>query len=796
MLFKNTSTQLLAGGKFNGLVKLQEAGLKVPPFFGWKPEGETDEQLNEWLSDLSQCTLAVRSSGLEEDGISHSYAGQYQSVLRVPPNSKAVRDAAEKINAEAENSRVLEYAKRAGTQQSNQGKLPLVIQTMVEPTWSGVLFTADPVSGFQDRMLISCAIGDAEALVGGEINGFTAQLPRWGENTKIPLHGHNLPNDFIPFLDELWNGALMAENYHGSPVDLEWAIDSQGTLFWLQMRPITTLGKINPHELDTDLPQNDAQHAIFTLGNIGEMMPGAVTPLTAEVFGGSIDAGLIDFAERSGVPKSAKKPGSKYVQTFYYRLFFNLSNLYDFCRYTALNHRDNIELSIVGRSLNRDSIPLQVNKFNATLNFIGQIRYLLSANSRLKQLERMCDMPEPNWSDNATTLVEQLTEARSAMDLGFCHHFATSSSSGSNYTALVRIIMAQLKLDRQMAQGLANQWLTGIGAVESADPLAKLEHLAALLKKHVSLPISTQLDAPGLLLWLKEKAPVEVKRAWKEFLLRHGHRGIREAELSTPAWEHDLESLAMLLLQLMAIPDRLNSEAPDSTPDPNTGFLIQKPTGILLRYFLKQARSSVIKREKSKALSIKLLSRLKTGYRKWGQWASQNGIIEQEEDVFFLLTAEIQGAMRLDQDLKSKVLRRRASFEVCSKLQFSDLMQGKPFPVVQQRSFSSNENEWQGVPVSPGIVVGTVKVVKTPGDAANLKPGDILVSSFTDIGWTPYFSVVKAMVTEMGSPLSHGAVVAREYGLPAVVGISGICAELKDGDKVEVNGLQGSVRRL
>lgn len=796
MFFKPSATQVLAGGKFNGLVKLQEAGLNVPPFFGWKPEFESNHQIDEWLSTMPQAPLAVRSSGLDEDGTAFSYAGQYHSILRVVPNSKAVREAADRINAEANNSRVQHYANHAGVNPLEQGNLPLVIQTMVEPAWSGVLFTADPVSGFQDRMLISCVAGDAEDLVGGAVNGFTATLPRWGANQGLPLGGHNLPNDFLPFVQELYKGACKAEKYHGNPVDLEWAIDTKGDLFWLQMRPITTLGRANPHELDSHLSDLDSHNDIFTLGNIGEMMPGAVTPLTAEVFGGSIDAGLIDFASRSGVPRPSKITGGRYVQTYYYRLFFNLSNLYDFCRYTSLNHRENIELSIVGRSLDQEPIPLQVNKFKAILNFLGQVRYLLSANSRLKQLEQMCAQPEPVWSDDATILIKQLAEARLAMDLGFCHHFATSSSSGSNYTALVRTIMAQLKLERQMAQGLANTWLTGIGSIESADPLVKLEHLAGLIKSFLALSNPNQMSAHDFLLWINHQAPAKVKSAWNDFILRHGHRGIREAELSTPAWEHDKELLAQLLLQLMAIPEKANFETEGQTQGLKEGFFVQKPTGLLLTYFLKQARNSVIKREKSKALSIKLLSRLKKGYRTWGKWACKIGILEKEEDVFFLLTNEIEEASRSRLDLKLKVQGRRASYELCRELHFNDLMHGKPFPIFQQKSNSSNENEWQGVPVSPGMATGIVKVVKTTSDAANLEPDNILVSSFTDIGWTPYYSVVKGLLTEMGSPLSHGAVVAREYGLPAVVGVPGICSELKDGDRIELNGLLGLVRRL
>ena len=795
MFFNSNRAQPLAGGKFNGLVKLKEAGFRVPPFFGWKLEEETDVQVMDWLSGMPTAPLAVRSSGLAEDGAVHSFAGQYHSILRVLPKPEAVRQAAIQITAQANNSRVELYAQKGGIKMEDDGNLPLVIQTMVEPIWSGVLFTVDPVSKLQDRMLLSCVAGDAEALVGGEVNGYSVHLPCWGEKQGVPPDGHGLPDAFLPFIEELWKGAKQAEQLLGMPADLEWAIDAQGTLFWLQMRPITTLDVVNPHELDAQLTDGEALNSLFTLGNIGEMMPGAVTPLTAEIFGASIDAGLIDFASRSGVPKPNPQAERRYVQTYYYRLFFNLTNLYDFCRFTALNQRDNIELSIVGRSLGLEPIPLQVNKFKAVLNFVGQLRYLISAKSRLKQLETMCAQPAPNWSMEVPILVEQLEEARRVMDLGFCHHFATSSSSGSNYTALVRTIMAKLKLDRQSAQGLANTWLTGIGSVESADPLSKLQNLAEQIKKQVP---SNSFDgtADGLLHWLQEKAPADLQQAWHEFILRHGHRGIREAELSTPSWAQDLESLAHLLLQLMAIPERGDANKTFSTKESDSGWAAHQPKGLVLNYFLRQARQSVINREKSKAMSIKLLSRLKTGFRQWGTWASNQGIIDKEEDVFFLLTKEIQAASKSGQSLKKQVERRKEAYELCSKLNFSDVLIGKPFPLFASKSISTNENEWLGVPVSPGIATGRVRLVKTPADAAKLEAEDILVSGFTDIGWTPYYGVVKGMVTEMGSPLSHGAVVAREYGLPAVVGISGICSALKDGDRIEINGMEGIVRRL
>lgn len=793
MFFNPDSEHPKAGGKFNGLVKLKQAGFNVPDFFGWHMEDQDSSTLEDWLKRLPNSPVAVRSSALSEDGIEHSFAGQYESKLRVPNSKETVVHAALEINQDAQSDRVKRYMQHGAVEQPKSSSIPLVIQSMIEPAWSGVLFTVDPVSGLRDRMVLSFVAGDAEALVGGEVNGASIQLPRWGmENGGEPLDSTDVPEGLKPHLDALFKGGLGAENRLNMPADLEWAIDSNGVLYWLQMRPITTVQGLNPNELDSYLSNKALTQQVFTLGNIGEMMPGAVTPLTAEVFGGSIDAGLIDFASRSGVPKLNPNSERRYVQTFYYRLFFNLSNLYDFCRYTALNHKENIELSIVGRALESNSIPLSTSKARSVLNFFGQVNYLLSSSRRLKRLEALCQLPETDWSDDGFVLLTQLNDARKIMDEGFCHHFATSSSSGSNYTALVKTISAQYKLDRQSAQGLANSWLTGIGSVESADPLVRLQDLARNITSQLGSQVKSTMEPDTFLNWIQTEAPESIRSEWILFLQRHGHRGIREAELATPTWAQKPEQLAELLLQLIGIPET----APSSPSKSNSPENKPQPKSFLLRYFLKKARSSVAQREKSKALSIFLLSRLKSGYKKWGQWAVKNGIIHEAEDVFYLLTEELREATQSKGSLIEVVQRRKASYQICSQLHFKDLTIGKPFPIQPIRSTATDKDVWFGVPVSPGIARGKVRIVASQKDAQELSAEDILVAGFTDIGWTPYYGIVKGLITEMGSPLSHGAVVAREYGLPAVVGISGICSQLNEGDWIELNGLEGTVKRL
>lgn len=771
-----------AGGKFKGLVQLSKAGLNVPPFFALNLESDNmPGELSEALKAFADNPVAVRSSAQNEDGQDQSFAGQYETILNVKPLAEKVWIAALKCKASADSDRVKAY------QDSPNGSndFSVVVQQMVEPIWAGVLFTIDPVRNMHDRMLLSAVQGQGEQLVSGMANSLDSIIPKWGSN-KGKAMGMPEDNAWKPeWTQALFEGAKTMEERLGAPQDLEWAIDDQGKLWWLQCRPVTTTSPFHVNELDTQLGADSEAQDWFTLGNIGEMMPGAVSPLTARLFGGAIEAGLRDFAKRSGaLPNNTPNP--RYVQVFYGRLFFNLSSLYDFARHTALNQKENIERSIVGRTLSTPKVDRETKGFRRSLNFIRQVRYIQSAGSRLRRLEQSAQYWQPIWADNPERLLEQLAQGAKRMEQAFMHHFATSSQSGSYYAALLQVLEKRFP-DQGTATGLANQLLTNIGTIESADPLARLGDLADEILQYPSFDQAfAQADLGEARIMLERYAPESVTHKFAAFMERHGHRGVREAEFLEPTWEEAPESLLGMLQQMVRSggkADALTSKA-SKLPKLKAGE----------SFLAKLSRGAVLKREKSKALAIRIIHRLRQGYRHLGNLAKQQGLLKEAEDIFFLLPEEHNLLFKQGLPVaKARVEGRRRAYNTAGRFQFPDLFQGRPFPKLPQLRKNCEEGQWLGVPVSPGKIKAQVRLVRTMQDATSLKPGEIMVSGFTDIGWTPYYTVVSALLTEMGSPLSHGAVVAREYGLPAVVGVSGIMDALSNGDLVELDAFNGTI---
>ncbi len=782
VLSTDQESYALAGGKFKGLVQLGQAGLNVPAFFALNLESDDmPGGLSEALRPFEDYPVAVRSSALNEDGQEQSFAGQYETILNVKPLAEDVWNAALTCKASANSDRVKAYQETP----NGSNDFSVVVQRMVEPVWAGVLFTMDPVRNMHDRMLLSAVRGQGEQLVSGQVNSLDSVIPKWGKSKGQAL-GMPENMEWNPeWTKALFQGAKIMEEILGTPQDLEWAIDAQGILWWLQCRPVTTASPFNVNELDTPLSTDSETQDWFTLGNIGEMMPGAVSPLTARLFGGAIEAGLRDFAKRSGaLPKHASTP--RYVQVFYGRLFFNLSSLYDFARHTALNKKENIERSIVGRTLSTYEVEPETKAFRRSLNFIGQVRYIQSAGARLRSLQKSSEHWQPIWSDNPELLLEQLAKGVLRMEQAFMHHFATSSQSGSYYSALLQMLEKRFP-EPGKAAGLANQLLTSIGAIESADPLARLGDLADEILQHPGFDntfVNAKLSEARSL--LEHNAPEPVRQKFAEFIQRHGHRGVREAEFLEPTWEEAPESLLGMLQQMVRSGRKSNQSASQGAnlPKLKAGEA----------FVAKLSRAAVIKREKSKAFAIRIMHRLRQGYRHLGDLAKNQGLIEETEDVFFLLPEEhkLLFAGQLPNP-KAVVEGRRRSFTTASTFQFPDLFQGRPFPKLPQIRKNLEEGQWAGVPVSPGKVKAQVRLVRNMEDASAIKSGEIMVSGFTDIGWTPYYTVASALITEMGSPLSHGAVVAREFGLPAVVGVSGIMDELSTGDMVALDAYNGTI---
>ena len=335
----------VGGGKASGLARLARLGLSVPDALviigadaGTIPEGITEA----WEA-LGGGAAAVRSSGSDEDGEGASAAGQFDTFLNVPPD--ALEDAVLKCIESAASERVNTYEHAiSGVKDSS---MSVVIQKMVRPSRAGVIFTADPLSGNRDVMVVESVAGLGEELVSGraEAAGYVLIHPSAaGHNPDglIRECSGDLANAGLSevILEELRSGAVLAAEDWGMPLDLEWAVDSDsGELKWLQARPITALAD----SLDSIVGADE----LITRSNIGEMMPGAVTPLTFSTFGRSLSTGLAQYFRSFGALKR-REPEPVFINCFDGQLFMNLSSMYIMTRRVLGATAEGTELGILG----------------------------------------------------------------------------------------------------------------------------------------------------------------------------------------------------------------------------------------------------------------------------------------------------------------------------------------------------------------------------------------------------------------------------------------------------------------
>ena len=620
---------------------------------------------------------------------------------------------------------------------------------MVNPSQAGVIFTADPITGDRSRMIIESVAGLGEALVSGQaeasryvlnpVDGTILEQPDSSESGCL--------EDRI--LEELRTGAILAEADWGVPLDLEWAVDERsGELRWLQARPITALAD----SLDSHL----SPETLITRCNIGEMMPGAVTPLTHCTFGRSLSTGMAMFYRSFGA-LSRKEPDPSFVESFEDQLFMNLSNMYTLARRVAGASVEATELSILGYVL--PSHPVESNALGPIriLNGLRYMRILMSWKSGLRKIGKLArEFSFETEGRSARELHQAIVKAHHpVMDQAVAWHYVTSGFSGAMNAALAMTLSGGGTEVSDQARALITELLAGVENVESAAVLEGLEELANLVRgsEAESVLYSSSPDTAHAALLAH---PSPAGEFYRSFMNRHGYRCIREAELREPEWALQPAHLIDSLKGLVSAPPR-----PRRTAGPVPVEELDIPEGVNLRvvkWITKQARRGVWVREKSKAHLILIIHQFKLAARAMAAALEAEGFLPDADLTYFLTLEELAQVLDGRGDgLIGRARRRRRRYPERQEIRFAEVSRGRPVP--EDTPLPADGENLMGTPVSRGIVEGPVRVVKERKDAEELRSGEIMVAQFTDIGWTPFYGRVAGMITEIGGALSHGSVV-------------------------------------
>ena len=759
------------GGKAKGLDMLVRQGFTVPKGFVITDTDQIDEEAIYQAFDAMKAEkVSVRSSASNEDQSSASNAGQYETCLFVDRSHlmESVKKCLESLNSR----RVEDYARHF---ELKQGTMNIVVQEMIDSDKAGVLFTAGPNNG--SAILIEAVSGQGENLVSGQVTAHRYEISR---KYYRPCSDDLLNEDEIK---RLYETGKKIRTVFSEEKDLEWAIHN-GQLYLLQMRPITT-EIIDIEEFDRD---DDLSGHLFTKRNVGEMMPGAVTPLTLSTSAKAIDYGMRYMLYKAGVYSSPyeEKP-LRLISSISGHLFFDMNLLYNMYAKVGIANPQSMNLSIMGEY--HDYPPITAKFSNPIVRGINSVKflsYVMTGKRAMKRFDTMLTKVHFTETSSYQELYRSIDHNLAYLDESLIYHYASSSSSGSA-TSTLYMMLDKYFPDKKRYQSFLSHLLTNIPNIESADILSCLQEMAALIKKRE--PKAVDFSAGELLEFIKND--VETNAKYQDFLARHGHRCIKEAEMRNKPWREDELPLMNYLQSIINSPMKLVQSEEKIDLRKEFAFIrnpLLKRASII---FAKRARQAVVDREYTKSQLIQIIDLFKQQYARLAELMMTANVLTDTDLIYFLTHTEIGKLIDGDSTLLAVAERRRKAYAIQENLSFDDIYIGKPTADVFD--VGQNDGVMKGVPVSNGECEGIVRVVYSIDDANKLQKGEIMVARFTDIGWTPYYSIVNGMITEIGSSLSHGAVVAREYGLPAIVNMKGATKLLKNGDRIRMDAGKGTV---
>ncbi len=814
---------------------LEEASRTIRDRFA---AGRLSEEITRSIQTISDALdrepVAVRSSATAEDLPGHSFAGQQDTYLNVI-GQDSIAQAVIDCWSSLWTARAIGYRARSGLDQDHLS-LAVIVQRMVPSESSGVLFTANPLTGKRDELVIDAVFGLGEALVSGQVEpdqylidtqgqllhltlGRKATLIRSADGGGTQTLAQEAADRQVLSemqISELARLGGLAAELFSSPQDIEWAI--QGEELWLlQSRPITTLFPLPegmpPEPLRVMLSFGAVQGLLDPMTPLGRDAIRSVFVGGAELFGYHftlekvptlLEAGDRLWVDASGLLKTGL--GRKLMTgALAYIEPGAGQGLAELLKEGSLPAPQRVRPAIF-RYLLKTVLPLLPRVFRT-------LRHPESERDRLLDHMESWLAKLQTRIQSAESPVQLLTLVRrTASDAfyfllpQFVPRFAVGMASYNLLTKLAARLPDENIDTRVMMRGLPDNVTTamdlGLWKV-SQDIRGDQESLALFL---AAAPKELAEE------YLSSRLPKVAQAALAGFLEGYGVRGLGEIDLGRRRWQDDPTPLLQALQSYLQIDDP--TLAPDAVFERGRAAAeaeilrlveaLKKTKGgwlksRLARQAARRMRVLVGLRETPKFTIVRFFALLRQALLVYGQEWIDQGLIDRADDVFFLRLAELDAlAAGESRDWKELVQARRQSFaRESQRAQIPRLLlsDGRAFYGGIPSETESGQGDLAGSPVSPGVVEGRVRVVLDPHQAG-LQPGEILVCPGTDPSWTPLFLAAGGLVMEVGGMMTHGAVVALEYGIPAVVGIHQVTSRLQTGQRIRVDGSTGQISVL
>ncbi len=815
------------------LASCERASQTIRALFAQRPIPETiAKAISQAYQQLGAGAVAIRSSATTEDLPAASFAGLYESYLNIQ-TLENILVAVRQCWSSLWTPRALSYRARLGIA-PHTVRMAVIVQQMVQARTSGVLFTVHPVNGARQEMVINATWGVGEALVSGQVIPDTIIVEKTGgritqrEVGKLAVATGNGMSDRgvqtvraqqFALTDEqvaqLVRLGERIEQHFGAPQDLEWAIEGE-QVFIVQARPITTLATVRsaPASQGMPIPPGDdtwnreqdlpsQPYDVWTRTNVGENLPHPITPLTETHF-------PVLFALNT---EPSEPHQAQLVRRLYGRLYFNEG---------AMVRSFTEEMGLPASWLHKmwGSRPRGTATYQNSLRPWRLLRKLLSLVATRFKTPKKAKMPR-HTPEQFFAQIDHWVSEFLRLDLGqlddgllwqaglptwskrgayaWTTNLRFSISAGMSYGLLERIVRWWTGKD------LAQDLVTGLPGIYSAEVGPALWRMARLAQEsgiEDTLLTHDPITALGLLHSQEQARPLIEQL--EVFLTRHGHRCPNELEMRNPRWAEAPEQVIELLANYLRAGehvDPLTTEAGQQQRRTAAVTTIETKLDpirrVIFRFLLKRAQQAMIVRDNSRYSMAKFLFPTRKVYAELGRRWDEYGWLRQADDIFFLTLAEIEPLVEdhpttpPSAELQRRVEQRRLAYEFWFTVVAPEAVGADGLPIIEEEEHLTL---LKGTPASSGTIRGHARIVQTIQEAMSLEPGDILVTAATDPGWTPVFPLVGGIVLEIGGQLSHGAIIAREYGIPAVVNVAGAMRLIQDEQVIEVDGSKGVIK--
>lgn len=748
------------GGKAKNLNELLIHGFPIPDGFILQQEVL---ELEAAIEKIGGFPVAVRSSGTLEDMADASFAGLYETFLFIKTMDD-LRDAVTRCFDSKNSARVKDYLKTKNIQWSEKNlNMSVLVQKMIDASIAGVLFTMNPINGFEEECYLEFCQGVGERLVSGHVTPSRIRY-NWIEE-KVIQEDTNQEGTLIhpDQLKKLIDLCVDIQAHYGKPQDIEWAIDSVGTVYILQSRPVTSF---TPREDRPELTNADLKD--------GGVSARACTPCMLSSYRDAMQISMGDYFKR--IRLISNDESITWAYSAYGRVYWNAEAVK-----TGLKRLPDFKEEDFDRDLGiqKDYGPSGPHVTEVCFSTVfGAVPVLISLHREFNDCLSMIENFRPRFETRDREFKRQVHNLSSLDDQQFS-------------TWLLDVLYFQQETERNYFRTIYNnsnfqtEFKNFIKRLSAYEPMDEVD-LMGELQGIAHLDVQSGLAELNAVATQKGYQSPEYVKARKTFLEHHYHHGPAELDITVQRWGENMLWVDSLVKDWTAT-DGLKK-------DDRLGLTEKRLTAELgplkknkFYNMLRISRNFLRLREEMRSFSTRGYYLLRLALLDFGRRFGFEG-----NKVFFLELKEVGDRLRNPEFKFPDLRKRELLYQSYRNFKAPNEFGG----TILALKTSTSAEGLKGLGCSPGEFTGKARVITDIHQTSSLTKNDILVTYFTDPGWTPVLARVGGVITEVGGLLSHAAVIGREYGIPAVLNLIDATKLIRDGDIIKINGKTGLVEIL